>query len=420
MEDWEFLIQREGDRGWRPIKTSNLQLMEGRYRLVVSSNLTDTEIQSQITHQVMGENAPARRSQIRKHVSNAKGLVVVIPFTNLRSGMWQFICSGTDPDRTPWQQILHLKVLPNSQTISPVAPNLAPPTPTQVAVSPPTEPSMPLPNIPASAQGDTTLDRLLAQIERDSFQPASAAAREILPQTLHLTHIKLAPTRLIELAQSTFAELNPGDRLTITGGCNLQLVSEQLIQDGIVSKISICLRHSQTAEIIAEIDEKVPPYLHKFAFNSELELPIESTTNLLIGEVSLYDLGHNQVGSCGFTVTLLIKPPVEFDLSFFQYLEDDLNHRFSDTTPPEIPESIPQILVQTPHLTTPYPSVPNAYRRESLFAKYPEIQPVPPPTPLEGRIQPPYPNPAPHGQMDVDSESRSNRNCDTLEIVSED
>jgi hypothetical protein len=417
MENWEFLIQREGDRGWRPIQTDGLQLMEGRYRIVANSNLKETTIQTQITHQVMGETAQERRSQPRSHVSNSRGLVVVVPFTDLRSGLWQFICSVTD-SMTPWQQVLHLKVLPHSETIAPVTPTTSKSvstTPTSISrldLSTPAEPFY------DSEEG--TLERLLEQIERDLAHSLQPSVVDIAPQVLEFTPLNHPPSRLINLEQSTFADMTPGDRLMINGACNLQLVSEQLIQDGIVSKLSVSLRHSQTAKIVANIEAKVPPYLAKFAFHCELKLPTGSTTNLLVGEVSLHDLLHTQVGSCGFTITLNVDPLPEVDLSFLNLLEEDLlatNHQSREKDSPRSVDRADLAIIES---TNPYPSVPIAYRRESLFAKYPEIQPVQPPTPLVQPIQPPYPNPSYPEQMELELEDRYTRNCDTLEVVIDD
>ena len=110
MEYWEFLIQREGDRGWRTIETGNLQLMEGKYRIVANSDLIDTQIQTRVTYQTP-DPQPQRRSQSRNQTTNLRGLLAVIPFTDLQSGIWQFVCSGTTATQS-WQRMLKLRVLP--------------------------------------------------------------------------------------------------------------------------------------------------------------------------------------------------------------------------------------------------------------------------------------------------------------------
>ena len=64
MEYWEFLIQREGDRGWRTIETGNLQLMEGKYRIVANSDLilTKFKLASPIKLQIRFRNVALNRA----------------------------------------------------------------------------------------------------------------------------------------------------------------------------------------------------------------------------------------------------------------------------------------------------------------------------------------------------------------------
>ncbi len=442
MESWEFLIQREGDRGWRPIKTGSLQLMEGRYRLVGNSNLPDTPIEIQVTHQTMGENPPKRRSQTRKHVTNQRGMIVIIPFTDLKSGIWQFVCSETEIDLSSQPKILQVKVLPHSQGIDSVRSNSPTENTPHIDLAPPTEPLIPIPNFDDGDNWDGTLDRLLAQIERDSLQPRQPEPKIAPPQLLLISPIILPPLRLIKLERSVFVQMCPGDRLMINGACNLKLMTDRRIQDGIVNKLSICLRDTQTGKIVAEIEQKVPPYVDRFAFHGELQLPIVLKTNLLIGEINLYDLDRIPVGSCGFTVTLTIDPLPEFDLSFLELLERDFNtlaepsdlvdvegkeDRFSSREATEqspAPELAPLAQPKTTrgkieHESTIgsalYPTVPMAYRRESLFTQHPDIEAVKSSIDL---IQSPYPTK--EIEPELEWGDRSARNCDTMEVVIDD
>jgi hypothetical protein len=463
MESWEFLIQREGDRGWRPIKTGSLQLMEGRYRILGNSQLPDTPIETQITHQTMGEDTPKRRSQTRKHVTNQRGLLVIIPFTDLKSGIWQFVCSETDTNLASQPKILQVKVLPNSQAIAPVASNSPIENTADIEVPQPTEPLIPLPNFDDGENWDGTLDRLLAQIEQDSLQPRQPEPKIAAAQRLIISPIILPPLRLIKLERSVFVKICPGDRLIISGACNLKLMTDRRIQDGIVAKLSICLRDTQTGKIVTEIDQKVPPYVDRFAFHGELQLPIVIKTNLLIGEINLYDLESIPVGSCGFTVALKIDPLPEFDLSFLELLERDFNslveptdlHQAEKLPTAELPRSVDRSELTPQNTTTTestigsalYPTVPMAYRRESLFAQHPDIVPVnpsidsisavgvslplgtatafgeenAPPTRtdrLRQRIQSPYPTR--EIEPELEWEDRYARNCDTMEVVIDD
>lgn len=437
MESWEFLIQREGDRGWRPIKTGGLQLMEGRYRILANSNLPDTPIEIQITHQTIGEATPTRRSRTRKEATNQRGMLVIIPFTDLKSGMWQFVCSGNQSNPSSPPKILQVKVLPNSQTIDPVTSNSSPKNTDSIDVPPPTEPLVPIPNFDDPENWDGTLDRLLAQIEQDSLQPRQPTPKITAPQLLLISPIILPPLRLIKLEKSVFVQVCPGDRLMINGACNLKLMTDRRIQDGIINKLSICVRDTQTGKIVTEIDQKVPAYIDRFAFHGELQLPIIFNTNLLIGEVNLYDLDRVLVGSCGFTITLKIDPIPEFDLSFLELLERDFNssiepsavvseasgqeNRSTKSPAPELPPlSQAQTAPSNPRHESAigsalYPTVPMAYRRESLFAQHPDIVPVKPSIdPIQS------PDPTREVDPELEWENRSTRNFNPMEVVIDD
>jgi hypothetical protein len=352
MTDWEFLIQREGDRSWRPIKTGNLQLTEGKYRIIASSNLLDTQIQTRVTYQTLGLPDPQRRSRSCDRATNPRGLLVIIPFTYLQSGIWQFVCSNDT--QTPWHRILKLRVLAKTQPQSPIAVNrsfqveptarlarqlpIDEQTPVH-SVQPepkvrqfesthelptPTEPLVPisLPNERESwADG---LDRLLEQLEVDSLQAQhkqSAFNDTLPPGTIQIKPIVDPPSQLVSLDRATFSGIIPGNRLIIGGGCNLQLLKASQVPTAKVEKISICLRHPQTSEIIVSIEQPIPPNLNIFAFSGRLVMPLEPKVTLLLGEVNLYDKHHIQLGSSGFTMTLNLNPLHDSELSLLRMFD---------------------------------------------------------------------------------------------------
>lgn len=387
MEDWEFLIQREGDRKWRSIKTGNLQLTEGKYRIVANSNLLNTSIQTRLTHQTLGSTVPQRRSQSCNQTTNSKGLLAIIPFTQLHPGIWQFVCSSTTAQQGAWHQIVKLRVIPRTPTLDPdpiliptaaeldlldldaagLQPTLAhsesdldstrrtfvKSTQTQLpTISAPQltieeeaeqeeeeeqeqedrgAPTEAISSI--SMQGEQEswaegLDQLLEQLEQDSLQGQTRqpAIRETLPGVIQLHEIVETPSQLIILNRSTFSGMIPGTHLTILGTCNLQRLSTNLIQTVKVEKLSICLRHPQTAEIIASIERSLPPNFETFSFSGQLELLTEPKISLLLGEVNLYDKHHIQLGSSGFTVTLNLNPPPESELSLLQLFDRHLDN----------------------------------------------------------------------------------------------
>ncbi len=366
MEYWEFLIQREGDRGWRSIKTGNLQLLEGNYRIVVNSNLVNAPVQLRITHQSLGATLPQRRSLARDRVSNAKGTLLVIPYTQLHSGIWQFVCSGITSTQTTWHKVLKLRVLPRSPEdpligsnqsnagsgfLDRPAPQLAhhtPPNSAPVAVATiakvaeiediPT-PTQPLVTIATDDDGGESwaegLERLLAQIERDSLR----SPHQILPVVpavdkvtvpaavdrdelgIELTEIEIPPSQPIELVRTVFAGTRPGNRLAISGACNLQLLSTNFVRAVKIDRLSICLRHPQTSETIVAIDRAVPKDLTAFTFNGRVDLPTDLAITLLRGEVNLYDRHNIQLGSSGFTVTVDLNPISESDPALLSLLD---------------------------------------------------------------------------------------------------
>jgi hypothetical protein len=422
MEYWEFLIQREGDREWRPIKTGNLQLKEGKYRIVANSNLLTTQIQTRVTHQTLGSTVPQRRSQSRTQTTNPSGLLVLIPFTHLHSGIWQFVCSGTTTTQTGWHQILKLRVLPRTQSPDPVGADSSPttlqqgalataPTPNYTStvlpqqlwhneesddLGTPTAPIVPISMLGEQENWADGLDRLLEQLERDSLQTphAQSAVIETAPGTIGLKAIVDPPLQLISLDRSTFSGMIPGHRFLLSGACNLQLLNANLVQTVKIEKLSICLRHPQTSEIIASIEQSLPSNLDTFTFRGQLELPIDLKISLLLGEVNLFDRHHIQLGSSGFTVTLNLNPLHESELSLLQLF--DLQNDSSAANLARLTQELELEAVTisprgsfSPHPVdrqlanpstikplnfAPYPTVPLAYQRESLFT-HPDIEP---------------------------------------------
>ncbi|MDY6898272.1 MAG: hypothetical protein SWZ49_09375 [Cyanobacteriota bacterium] len=116
MEQWQFLIQKEGERSWHPFEKPSIQITEGRYRVVARSNRTNTDVEVRVTHSSPLETPPIRRIQKRTRRINSEGLTVVIPFTYLKSGVWELQCSGdlmSDLLGASWQYTINLTVIPS-------------------------------------------------------------------------------------------------------------------------------------------------------------------------------------------------------------------------------------------------------------------------------------------------------------------
>ncbi|WP_397326925.1 hypothetical protein [Nostoc sp. FACHB-110] len=114
MEHWQFLIQKQGDRSWHTLESPNIQILEGRYRVLARSNLPNTDVEVRVTHSSTHEVPPKRRIQRQSRRTNSEGLMAVIPFTHLKLGIWEVRCSGdlmSDILGKSWQYSIHLQVL---------------------------------------------------------------------------------------------------------------------------------------------------------------------------------------------------------------------------------------------------------------------------------------------------------------------
>ncbi|NET81767.1 MAG: hypothetical protein F6J94_07300, partial [Moorea sp. SIO1F2] len=117
---WEFLLQKEGERSWKPIKSSEIEIESGRYRIVARSNLPNTDVEICVSYDSTEQVPPRRKSQRRWRRTNSEGLMVVIPFTKLKPGLWKLRCSNDIMDDflgQSWRKSLALQVIPEIQDV---------------------------------------------------------------------------------------------------------------------------------------------------------------------------------------------------------------------------------------------------------------------------------------------------------------
>jgi hypothetical protein len=112
MKNWEFLIQKEGDRTWLPIETQTVEILEGRYRIVVRTQHLNQAVEVRVGYLAADENPPKRRVQQRTRHTNDQGLMPVVAFTRFRSGIWEIRCGLPTDGHTDWQAKFELQVLP--------------------------------------------------------------------------------------------------------------------------------------------------------------------------------------------------------------------------------------------------------------------------------------------------------------------
>lgn len=198
MEYWEFLLQKEGSRSWQPFKSDTLFVEPGRYRIVAHSSRINAEVEICLTHTTTEEVPPKRRSQKRSRRTNPEGLMVVIPFTYLKPGMWEIRCCGdimSDFLGKSWQNEIKLQVLAKEQPSLPVEETSPENLPTEA-------PPAPEPEISHSiAQSDIETSELAAKPEI-LVQNSKTSDEEAVPVTL-IDVETLIPVNLDELEVAT-------------------------------------------------------------------------------------------------------------------------------------------------------------------------------------------------------------------------
>ncbi|KAM3098720.1 hypothetical protein ACKFKF_16745 [Phormidesmis sp. 146-12] len=279
---WEFLLQKEGDRSWLPLDSSDVEILEGRYRIVARSHRKNSNVEVRITHQATDEIPPKRRTQKRSHRTNQDGLVVVIPFTSLKPGIWELNCSGdlmSDLMGNGWQASIQLHVVPraaeeDADDWEPDWESLSEEAAVETAETDSPEESPPEPP-PVS---NSSVDRLL-QIAEQLSQTAESA--QLVAQAL--------PPLQITLAQETFVA-HRGQTLTLTGQIASVETSFGLMLSS--AELKAALRDPQSSDVLLETCELIlnQPLPMPLAF--ELALPVDFRARLLLGELTLYDLSQ--------------------------------------------------------------------------------------------------------------------------------
>lgn len=115
MENWEFLLQRKGDKSWLPLESPSVEIVEGQYRLAARSGAANAQVGIAIDYRPIADvrHQPLQQ-KIVKRISH-DGLMIVMPYTNFVPGLWRIECSGTEPDAanvlTNWKKALEFDVI---------------------------------------------------------------------------------------------------------------------------------------------------------------------------------------------------------------------------------------------------------------------------------------------------------------------
>lgn len=109
-----------------PLQTHKVSLRTGEYRLIAQRCPPQIEVEIQVFFQTLDPENPQRRSQKRLGKTSPEGLMVIVPFTELRPGWWELRISSPQMRELrgdSWQTILKLKVRP-PEAVASIRPDL--------------------------------------------------------------------------------------------------------------------------------------------------------------------------------------------------------------------------------------------------------------------------------------------------------
>ena len=344
MEHWEFLIQKQGDRSWLPLESPDVEILEGRYRVVVRSSRPDTDVEVRVVHQVNSEVPPKRKVQQRSRRTNSEGLIVVIPYTYLKPGIWELHCNSLMSDLSQnWQYAVHLQVSPQEALLKCLDPDetlgvTETLTPSPVFTSPdaaattvPADPAGVIPlnppaikpfSLPPSVSTSPQKAEQILQSLLESIMPAvemsvedgedgeaGVMSLEITSTSANLIAPEGNVTALtISLTETTYVASH-GQSLIISGQveATTQTADSVASQESIAAgELRVCLCNPERGQIISEIRQPlVNGNVLPSPFSCTVEIPANCQTQLILGQVSLYGNRHEDLASAPDQETVL-------------------------------------------------------------------------------------------------------------------
>jgi len=290
MASWEFLVQKEGDNSWLTLESPDVEILEGRYRMVARSGYTNTSINVRIIYQDLDALPPVQQVQTRTLTTNGEGLMVVMPYTSLKPGNWQFSCSPqltSELLSTVGKRTIQLRVLPSEiEDIDPSFENIEPPTvnristeTTSVDITP--EPSSKVIQFPTAYSNSFNEAKEPQVNDNTTF----LSWVETSPQPLHAVETFLKELHLTLDQDSFVARL--GQALMVLGRIELPTTSRSQPSYPVLSEaeLQFRLRDPQTGELLFEVSHPLPASDFPLCFSGVVYIPFECKTRLILGEV---------------------------------------------------------------------------------------------------------------------------------------
>jgi hypothetical protein len=386
MSDWEFLLQKEGDRSWLPLESTDVEILEGRYRIVARSQFTEGEVQIRVLHESPEEDPPVRRVNTRNGRTNKEGLIALVPYTNFKPGLWEISCeprgvSGILPEANP--QTINLQVLPcesdpldfsqsgaeeeeTAETglvpeekfvqIPDEAKQRLPKVENQKVSIPKEIPAKPL--IKPLQKTDRPPEPIVAEqppeveesyMEKETTEPVVAEQPpEVENNYIEETTEPVVAEPSPEIKNNYIEEENPVEtsvappkwELILERDSYIAKLGEIFILSGTVSaesegeipplvggSLQICLRNPETSEILAEIEEPLPEQTPPIIFGCTIAVPEKVKTRLVLGQIALAD-STGTIASQSFTITA----PLE---QWLEALDRNFSEEEHQALPPE-------------------------------------------------------------------------------------
>lgn len=292
MEQWQFLIQKQGDRSWRNLESPNLKISAGWYRVLARSHLPNTDVEIRISYSLNPEVPGTREIQKRSRRTNPEGLIPIIPFTHLKPGLWELQCSShvtSDSYSQSWEYGIYLDVF--SQESSPISPSApaADHLPSTASESP--QPNIHHQSQDFSASAVAVKGETVAQIVQNLIDLALPVSETLLEDE-QVAEIK-PPTPLSLTLDRQNHIAHWGEIVVIHGRVEPRAEFSQpdeTLYSQILYGLELVmeLRSPLSSEILSQIRQPLPNSLLPITISSAIDIPVDCPSQLILADINLY------------------------------------------------------------------------------------------------------------------------------------
>lgn len=323
MKPWQFLIQKEGDRLWTPINQTNGELEEGRYRIMAHSSQVNLEVEIRITYQSLQNHSPLSKIQSSFRRTNGQGLIMILPFTYFKPGVWELRCYGdlmSELLGQGWQEKVKLQVY------SKVRPENSPQAPSSDETHIDGLGSYYLQKLEDLLKNK--IEPILNSFESvEPFSPPafSSSSSESLEAHVNENEINCLPENpqpslKISLNQDEFNR-SEGEPILISG--RVELEEENIFNElEFKGRLRYQLQEPETDQIIINTEDLIEEESFPFIFNYALEIPSEWEIEFLRAEVILETVDAIEIARQTVSITTDVKVHLTNPINYTITLSD--------------------------------------------------------------------------------------------------